>query len=418
MNKKSLLLTAVLSIITIAGWGQNDLKTGLSFSTNGENATITGFGTHANTGALAIPASVNDGKGGNYIVTALGDWAFQESAITSVSFPNSLTTIGMGSFKMCNGLTSVTLPSSVTTVTSWAFQNSNNLKTVNIQGAASIGDNAFIACPALTTVTMPNATSIGMNSFTACSALTTITMPNATSIGGWAFQDCTSLATITMTNATSIGEWAFQNCTSLPAITIPNGVTTINGGTFSGCSGLTSIVIPNSVTTIADWSIEKTGLTSLTIPSSVTSIGYGAFNTCTNLVTVTYDSPAVTTNNVFMNCTSLATMNMTNSTGGTALTSLDRTSEASFFGGLPTTAVITLPANTPAEGAAYDALVATLNGTPLSNYVFPIPAGINDITVTGNAPTAIYTTDGKFVGTDINTLPKGLYIVNGKKVIK
>lgn len=30
----------------------------------------------------------------------------------------------------------------------------------------------------------------------------------------------------------------------------------------------------------------------------------------------------------------------------------------------------------------------------------------------------VFTLDGRFVGTDINTLPKGMYIVNGKKVVK
>ncbi|MCB5981951.1 leucine-rich repeat domain-containing protein, partial [Flavobacterium psychrophilum] len=49
---------------------------------------------------------------------------------TSVTIPNSVTTIGDGSFARCSGLTSVTIPNSVT----------------------SIGDNAFHSCPSLTTI--------------------------------------------------------------------------------------------------------------------------------------------------------------------------------------------------------------------------------------------------------------------------
>lgn len=44
--------------------------------------------------------------------------------------------------------------------------------------------------------------------------------------------------------------------------------------------------------------------------------------------------------------------------------------------------------------------------------------GINGI-VDNAAPTtnAIYTIDGRYVGTDVNVLERGIYIINGKKVI-
>uniref|UniRef100_UPI00106B3D63 leucine-rich repeat domain-containing protein n=1 Tax=Flavobacterium psychrophilum TaxID=96345 RepID=UPI00106B3D63 len=50
---------------------------------------------------------------------------------TSVTIPNSVTTIGDGSFAECSGLTSVTIPNSVTTIGDEAFAGCSSLRTVN-----------------------------------------------------------------------------------------------------------------------------------------------------------------------------------------------------------------------------------------------------------------------------------------------
>jgi len=48
-----------------------------------------------------------------------------------------------------------------------------------------------------------------------------------------------------------------------------------------------------------------------------------------------------------------------------------------------------------------------------------VPVGVSD-TVTGvpSAPTRIYTLDGRYAGTDLRQLPRGMYVVGGKKIIK
>ena len=191
----------------------------------------------------------------------------ENTEITDLVIPNSVTSISENAFYNCSGLTSVTIGNSVT----------------------SIGNEAFNGCRGLTSVTIPNSvTSIGNEAFNGCRGLTSVTIPNSvTSIGDRAFEDCSGLTSVIIPNSvTSTGDRAFQGCSGLTSVTISNSVKRIGEGAFLGCSGLTSVTIPNSVTSISENAFYNcSGLTSVTIGNSVTSIGAGAFY-CDNLATV------------------------------------------------------------------------------------------------------------------------------------
>ena len=96
--------------------------------------------------------------------------------MTSVTIPNSVTSIGEHTFEGCSSLTSVTIPNSVT----------------------SIGDRAFDWCTGLTSVTIPNSvTRIGIYTFYNCSGLKSVTIPNSvTSIGDCSFGSCPNLENV------------------------------------------------------------------------------------------------------------------------------------------------------------------------------------------------------------------------------
>ena len=232
-------------------------------------------------------------------VTSIGESAFSScSSLTSITIPNSVTSIGESAFSSCDALTSVTIPNSVTSIGSYAFTDCSGLTSITIPNSVtSIGDHAFYWCKSLTSITIPNSvTSIGDDAFAYCSGLTSVTIPNSvTSIGVQAFYECYSLTSITIPNSvTSIGDYAFSGCSGLTSITIPNSVTSIGDGAFDRCSSLTSITIPNSVTSIGDWAFAGcSSLTSVTIPNSVTSIGKSAFSSCSSLTSVTINSDAI-----------------------------------------------------------------------------------------------------------------------------
>ena len=88
--------------------------------------------------------------------------------------------IARSAFSHCSRLTSITIPDSVT----------------------SIGSFAFFGCSSLTSVVIPDSvTSIGDYAFSGCSKLTSIVIPDSvTSIGGWAFY-CSSLTNVYYTGS-------------------------------------------------------------------------------------------------------------------------------------------------------------------------------------------------------------------------
>ena len=80
-------------------------------------------------GDLEIPAKVSDGNA-IFTVTSIGSYAF--SGLTSVSIPESVTSIGDYAFLRCSGLTSVTIPESVTRIGGCAFYECSGLTSLTI----------------------------------------------------------------------------------------------------------------------------------------------------------------------------------------------------------------------------------------------------------------------------------------------
>jgi len=265
-----------------------------------DSVTSIGVGAFDCTGLTSIVVDANnavyssqDGVLYNKAMTVLIQYPVGKSG--GFTIPNSVKSIGVNAFASCSGLTSVTIGNSVTNIGDFAFYDCTGLTSVTIpDSVTSIGDSAFESCDGLTSVTIGNSvTSIGDSAFDWCNGLTSVifqTPSNVTSIGDEAFQDCKHLTSVTIGNSvTNIGDSAFYDCGSLTSVTIGNSVTNIGYFAFYDCTGLTSVTIPDSVTSIGDFAFESCGsLTKAYFLGNAPSMGMEVFDGCASNFSVCY----------------------------------------------------------------------------------------------------------------------------------
>ncbi len=96
--------------------------------------------------------------------------------LTSITIPDSVTSIGAQTFARCKSLTGITIPNGVTSIGIFTFSGCWSLKSITIPSSVSwIAENAFYGC-GLTNITIPNGvTHISQQAFLYCKDLTSIT---------------------------------------------------------------------------------------------------------------------------------------------------------------------------------------------------------------------------------------------------
>ena len=253
-----------------------------------------------------------------YVLVRMGDFAFFDCrSLTTITIPDSVTSIERYAFENCTQLQSVTFEpnSKLESIGGYAFKNCSSLTSITIpSNVTSIGEDAFENCIQLQSVTFePNnkLKNIGVAAFYRCYSLTSITIPSSvTNIGNYAFYGCSSLTIYCEVSARPSGwddYWNYDNWNSR-YIPVYWGINEIN---FIEKDGIQYVIINEEAvitryvgtstnveipTTIEfngkTYDVTSIGgsaffycrfLTSITIPSSVTSIGEDAFRYCHSL---------------------------------------------------------------------------------------------------------------------------------------
>lgn len=239
-----------------------------------KTVTITKYtGTES---TVILPSTIS-----SWPVTKIGEDALKDNTtITSVTIPDSVTEIGSNAFAGCTNLTSVHYAGDWSNLT---IQSGN--PAVQDAANAPLFDFEFIL----------NNTAVVVTNYKYNGAAADVTIPSryqgkpVTTIGHAAFFNSAVTSVTIPDSVTSISDEAFINCPKLTNISIPNSVTYIGFSAFSSCTSLKSITLPSSLSFISGaLFLGCSQLTTIHIPVSVTSIGNNAFADCPSLMTVTY----------------------------------------------------------------------------------------------------------------------------------
>ena len=321
--------------------GASSYSKGLKYilSSDGTYYIVSGIGSCTDTD-IVIPSTYN-----GIPVTIIGERAFYNcTGLTSITIPDSITSIENYAFYGCSGLTSITIPESVTSIGIWAFAYCTGLTKIyynaiecedfNIDNSVFFNTGKFADgieviigkdvkkipsylfypyssdssyAPNIKTATFEDGSvckSIGESAFQNCESLVSITLPGSiTNIGKYSFYNCTGLSKIYY-NATecadlSIYNYVFykagKNSTNGIEIIIGKDVKKVPSYLFS--PGSDFVYAPNIKSVIFEEGsvCESIGesafeccisLRNITIPNSVTNIGFSAFYYCLNLESI------------------------------------------------------------------------------------------------------------------------------------
>ena len=276
--------------------------------------------------------------------TKLGAQAFAyNKVLTKVILGNAIKTIPYGAFYECSALGDINLAgvevigdyafnqtaissvdlASIVTVGKFAFLTSGNLTSVKLgENIDSVGEGAFSYCELLTSIDgMKNIKSIGAYAF-AYTGITSADISAVIDLGSHAFmKDVTTDFTVTFgSSLVSIGENPFAYCKLSPITTekvnesfngtdysevtdtfnITDSVKVINGSLYrvvpnglefiAYCGNGGNVTVAEGTVRISALSFAGSDVASVVLPSTLYSIGHKAFYGCEKLVAVSFSS--------------------------------------------------------------------------------------------------------------------------------
>lgn len=234
------------------------------FQEDGESVVLKTVNVLDN-GKLVVPPSVRH-HGKDY--TVVGVSGSEQTSVcknpdelTEVVLPSTVKSIGEFTFYFCMSLSSLT----------WDYFEESAL--------TDIGGNAFTSCTHLKALALPkNLRSIGVSALAGCTSLPAFTLDDS--------NDSFSVVDGLLYNK---DQTILVNCPAgkVGAVVLPPTVKTLDSNAFYNCTKVTDITLPEGIDSIAyAVFVGCSSLKTLTIPASTRVMGYGGFTGCTNLESI------------------------------------------------------------------------------------------------------------------------------------
>ena len=454
-----LLFIALLTYLPLSAMGADEIfeYDNLNYrivSDEEKTVEVAGYVKDKISKSLVIPGSLSYNNN-IYTVKYIGQKAFNSCKdLESVQMANTIEIVKEGAFAYCKSLKKIKLSQSLTSIESTGLNNCISLSEVSLpDGLLYIGDFAFSNCESLNHIEIPetvetikgdafchckalknirlpaNLEVIPCSIFNGCSSLTSIELPeNLKRIEAMAFCKCPSLSSITIPESLEyIGFYAFWDCASLKKINIPKGLEISDQGVFMGCTSLRSFILDEeNPYYYTDGKIlynkEKTKLISypsahgdIIIIDSIEWISQFAFAGCNGIYSVTLPASVTDVGRHAFSCRGLRNAILLSPMPPNGC---DFGFEDYNSGGFPEFIGCTF--YVPDEYISnYE------NEYPFRGHVRPLSkyTGVEEISISHeNDRLTVYTLDGRLVcrgasRETIGTLDRGVYIVNGRKML-
>ncbi len=219
--------------------------------------------------------------GQNELAT-IGNYAFYNTALQSVTLPNTITSMGYAIFQYCHQLQRINVPTGIDYVPYDFCEGCENLQAVQLHpGLRTVRHDAFYGCNRLESIELSNQiTSIEYNAFRDCASLPFMALPSGlTFLGSWAFGGAKAFKgkVVVPTGVTTIEGGAFRE-SGITGVVLPEGIGTWGTDIFYHCDSLSTVRLPQDMRRITNYMFQDCpSLTAITLPDSLTEIGYAAF---------------------------------------------------------------------------------------------------------------------------------------------
>ena len=202
-------------------------------------------------------------------VKSIGEDIFLGCDRIFLTIEEGMKELGDSAFFKCEALRMIDLPNSLRKIGNHAFAFNYNLSTVRFPDRiTSIGTSAFKFCLEFEDIILPKSLKeISDSSFFMCINLRSVEFNESlSSIGSFAFA-YTKLSELDIpSHIKSIGTYAFNNCRALKHVFIKDGVENISSKAFSNCCKIVSFFLPENLNSLSPDIFQDSKITNLVLP--------------------------------------------------------------------------------------------------------------------------------------------------------